>query len=115
MRISDWSSDVCSSDLFEYLKGRPSAPKGAAWEAAVAGWKTLPSDAGAIYDTEIVMDAAEIEPYVTWGNSPEDALPLGADVPRPADLAYAGKSKHVEPPLGYLGPVGRASCRGRVC
>src|SRR3546814_11209025 len=49
------------------------------------------------------MDAAEIEPYVTWGNSPEDALPIGADVPRPEDVADEGKRKNVERALGYMG------------
>src|SRR5690606_27404336 len=81
---------------FEYLKGRPSSPKGAAWDAAVAYWKSLPSDPGATYDTEIVMRAEEIEPYVTWGNSPEDALPISGNVPRPEDVADEGKRKNVE-------------------
>src|SRR6266852_2141279 len=57
---------------FEYLKGRPMAPKGAAWEQALAYWQTLPADPGAHYDTEIVVDVAAIVPQVTWGTSPED-------------------------------------------
>ena len=88
---------------FEYLKGRPSAPKGAAWEAAVSYWKSLPSDPGAVYDTEIVMKAEDIQPFVTWGNSPEDALPIGANVPRPEEIADEGKRKNVERALGYMG------------
>ena len=88
---------------FEYLKGRPSAPKGAAWEAAVSYWKSLPSDPGAVYDTEIVMKAEDIQPFVTWGNSPEDALPIGATVPRPEEIADEGKRKNVERALGYMG------------
>ena len=71
---------------FEYLMGRPHSPKGGAWEQAVAYWKTLPSDEDAVYDTEVTMDAAEIVPYVTWGTSPQDALPITATVPRPEDF-----------------------------
>ncbi len=66
---------------FEYLKGRPKAPQGADWDKAVAYWKTLPSDAGAKYDAEIVLNAADIAPQVTWGTSPEDVLPITASVP----------------------------------
>ncbi|MGE0725814.1 MAG: 3-isopropylmalate dehydratase large subunit, partial [Alphaproteobacteria bacterium] len=72
---------------FEYLKGRPMAPKGAAWEQAVAYWKTLPTDEGAHYDTVVTIEAAKIAPQVTWGTSPEDVLPVTAMVPNPADVA----------------------------
>jgi 3-isopropylmalate/(R)-2-methylmalate dehydratase large subunit len=88
---------------FEYLKGRPNAPKGAAWEAAVAYWKGLPSDEGAFYDTEITLNAAELVPFVTWGTSPEDALPITAKVPNPADIADVGKRAAVERSLAYMG------------
>ena len=57
---------------FDYVKGRPLAPKGEAWEQAVAYWRTLPSDRGRAFDKEVVLDAAEIAPQVTWGTSPED-------------------------------------------
>ena len=70
---------------FEYLKGRPYSPKGAAWEAAVSYWSSLPSDEGSTYDKEVVLDAAEIVPYVTWGNSPQDALPITSSVPVPGE------------------------------
>lgn len=66
---------------FEYIKGRPLAPKGENWDKAVAYWKTLPSDAGAKYDAEVIINAAEIAPQVTWGTSPEDVLPITASVP----------------------------------
>jgi 3-isopropylmalate/(R)-2-methylmalate dehydratase large subunit len=66
---------------FEYLKGRPMAPKGAAWEAALAYWKTLPSDDGARYEKEVTLDAAAIAPQVTWGTSPEDVAPITGAVP----------------------------------
>jgi len=88
---------------FEYLKGRPNAPKGAQYEAAVAYWKTLPSDEGAFYDTEITLNAAELVPFVTWGTSPEDALPITASVPNPADIADVGKRAAVERSLAYMG------------
>ncbi len=88
---------------FEYVKGRPQAPKGAAWEAAVAYWKTLPSDPGAKYDTEIFLDAKDIQPMVTWGTSPEDVLPIGAVVPNPADVKDEGKRAAVSRSLEYMG------------
>jgi len=66
---------------FEYLKGRPMVPKGAAWQAAVAFWKTLPSDPGAKYDRELVLDASAIPPLVTWGTSPEDVVPVTGAIP----------------------------------
>ena len=69
---------------FGYLKGRPHAPKGAAWDAAVAVWKRLPSDPGAAYDKEVWLRAEDIAPHVTWGTSPQDALPITASVPDPA-------------------------------
>ncbi len=72
---------------FEYLKGRPMSPKGAAWEQAVAYWSTLPSDEGATYHTELTLKAADIIPQVTWGTSPEDVLPITDVVPDPANEA----------------------------
>ena len=66
---------------FEYLKGRAMAPKGAAWQAAVAYWKTLPSDPGAKYDREVVLDASSIPPLVTWGTSPEDVVAVTGAIP----------------------------------
>lgn len=88
---------------FEYLKGRPMAPKGAAWEAAVSYWKTLKTDAGARFDVEIEIDAAAIEPHVTWGTSPEDVLPISARVPAPESFKDGGKQKAVARSLEYMG------------
>ncbi|WP_404381886.1 3-isopropylmalate dehydratase large subunit [Caenispirillum salinarum] len=88
---------------FEYVKGRPLAPKGAAWEAAVNTWKTLKSDEGAHFDKEIVLDAATIEPHVTWGTSPEDVLPISAKVPAPSDFKDESKQKAVTRALEYMG------------
>lgn len=88
---------------FEYLMGRPHSPKGGAWEQAVAYWKTLPSDEGAVYDTEVTMDAAEIVPYVTWGTSPQDALPITATVPKPGDFEDEARQNGVARSLEYMG------------
>ncbi len=68
---------------FEYVKGRERAPKGADWDAAVAYWKTLPSDEGAVFDKEVFLDASEIEPFVTWGTNPGRGVPLSEAVPDP--------------------------------
>ena len=88
---------------FEYIKGRNLAPKGADWDKAVAYWKTLPSDAGAKYDAEIILNAADIAPQVTWGTSPEDVLPITATVPNPADFTDEAKKRGVERALEYMG------------
>lgn len=68
---------------YAYLKGRPMAPKGAAWEQAEAYWRTLPSDPGAKYDKEVRLSAADIPPQVTWGTSPENVVPITGSVPDP--------------------------------
>ncbi|HIJ39138.1 MAG TPA: 3-isopropylmalate dehydratase large subunit [Rhodospirillaceae bacterium] len=88
---------------FDYLMGRPRAPKGAVWEAALAYWKTLSSDPGARYDAELVIDATELVPMVTWGTSPEDVLPITASVPDPADIVDGAKRAAVERSLAYMG------------
>jgi 3-isopropylmalate/(R)-2-methylmalate dehydratase large subunit len=90
---------------FAYLQGRPYAPKGAQWEAAVNYWKTLPSDEGAVYDKEIVLDAADIPPMVTWGTSPEDVLPIDAVVPDPAKISDEGKRNATLRSLAYMALV----------
>jgi 3-isopropylmalate/(R)-2-methylmalate dehydratase large subunit len=88
---------------FEYLKGRPMAPKGAAWEQAVSFWKTLPSDPDAKYDVELSLKAEDIVPQVTWGTSPEDVLPITAKVPNPAEVADEDKRRAMERALDYMG------------
>jgi 3-isopropylmalate/(R)-2-methylmalate dehydratase large subunit len=88
---------------FEYLKGRPYVPKGAAWEQAVRVWRTLPSDPGARYDREVVLEAASIVPQVTWGTSPQDVLPITGRVPNPADEADANKRAAMARSLEYMG------------
>ncbi len=87
---------------FTYLKGRPMAPKGADWDKAVAWWSTLPSDAGAAYDKEIVLEAKDIVPQVTWGTSPQDVLPITATVPDPAKESDPNKRTAMERALEYM-------------
>ena len=88
---------------FEYLKGRPYAPKGADWDAAVAYWKSLATDAGATYDKTVVIDAADIAPSVTWGTSPEDVVPITGIVPDPASFADPSKQAAAAKSLAYMG------------
>jgi len=88
---------------FAYLKGRPMAPKAGAFEQAVAYWRTLPSDPGAVYDKEVVLDASSIIPQVTWGTSPQDALPIDGKVPNPADIPEEAKRQSMERALAYMG------------
>ena len=88
---------------FDYVKGRPMAPKGAAWEQAVEYWRTLPSDEGAKYDQEVVLKAADIAPQVTWGTSPEDVLPITGSVPNPADAKDENKQRSMTRALEYMG------------
>jgi len=88
---------------FAYLAGRPMAPKGAAWDAAVAYWKTLPSDAGAVYDRTVLIDATEIAPSLTWGTSPEDVVPITGTVPDPTSFADPSKQVAAQKSLDYMG------------
>ncbi|MEM1312989.1 MAG: 3-isopropylmalate dehydratase large subunit [Pseudomonadota bacterium] len=87
---------------FDYVRGRPHAPKGAAWEMALAYWKTLTSDPGAHYDKTVILNAQDIEPVVTWGTSPEDVLPITAVVPNPEDFE-GGKVAAAQRSLDYMG------------
>ena len=89
--------------VFEFLEGRPMSPKGAAWEHAADFWKTLKSDDGATYDVEVSLDAAAIEPQVSWGTSPEMVAPIGAAVPDPAEIEDEAKRKTAESALEYMG------------
>ena len=91
---------------FEYLKGRPKAPKGAAWEQAVAFWRTLKTDEGAHFDREIVLDAANLPPLVTWGTSPENVMSITGTVPRVEDGETEGKRNSIARALDYMGLKG---------
>ncbi|MBE0487569.1 MAG: 3-isopropylmalate dehydratase large subunit [Halomonas sp.] len=88
---------------FDYLRGRPFAPRGEAWDQAVACWETLASDTDARFDREVMLDASEIAPTVTWGVSPEEALPIDQCIPGPADQPDAGKARQVCDSLEYMG------------
>jgi len=87
---------------FEYLAGRPFAPKGAEWVRMLAQWRALPSDPGAKFDREVSLDASSVEPMVTWGTSPEDALPIGARVPDPSGEP-AARRESMHRSLEYMG------------
>jgi len=84
-----------------YVKGRPFAPKEAEWDKAVAFWRTVPSDEGATFDRDVSLNAAEIVPMLTWGTSPEDALPITGRVPSPG-AADAAKQDGIKRALEYM-------------
>ncbi|MCL4671696.1 MAG: 3-isopropylmalate dehydratase large subunit [Sphingomonadaceae bacterium] len=88
---------------FAYLKGRPMAPKGAEWDAAVQWWRSLATDDGAEFDKSVVIDAADIAPSVTWGTSPEDVLPITGAVPAPESFADPSKQDAARKSLAYMG------------
>ncbi|WP_114422976.1 3-isopropylmalate dehydratase large subunit [Nocardioides houyundeii] len=88
---------------FDYIEGKPEAPKGADWDAAVENWQTLVSDPDAVFDKEIVLDASTMTPFVTWGTNPGQGVPLGATVPRPEDFADAGDQLTTRKALEYMG------------
>ncbi|AYG96220.1 3-isopropylmalate dehydratase large subunit [Brevundimonas naejangsanensis] len=88
---------------FAYLEGRPHAPRGEAFAAAVADWRTLASDPGATYDKVVRIDASAVEPMVTWGTSPETTTPIGGRTPDPAAVADPARRAQVERMLDYMG------------
>ena len=88
---------------FAYLAGRPRAPKGAALEQALAWWRSLPSDNGARFDRELVIDGSAIAPLVTWGTSPEDVVPITGIVPAPDSFDDPSKRAAAEKALAYMG------------
>jgi 3-isopropylmalate/(R)-2-methylmalate dehydratase large subunit len=88
---------------FEYIQGRPRAPKGAAWDAAMAYWKTLHSDDDAVFDREVRLDAASLPPIVTWGTSPEDVVAITGVVPDPDAVEDESKRTAMKRALAYMG------------
>jgi len=88
---------------FAYIKGRPKAPRGAAWDMALAWWKTLSSDEGAAFDREVRLDASKLPPIVTWGTSPENVATIDGKVPDPAEIADPDRRRAVERALAYMG------------
>ncbi len=87
---------------FEYLKGRPHAPQGADWDAAVEYWKTLPTDAEAKFDEEVFLDANTLDPFVTWGTNPGQGVSLLDSVPNPADFSDPNEKAAAERALEYM-------------
>jgi 3-isopropylmalate/(R)-2-methylmalate dehydratase large subunit len=88
---------------FAYIEGRPKAPAGQDWVDAVAYWRSLTTDDDAVFDAEVVLDAAELSPFVTWGTNPGQGLPLDATVPDPAAMADAHERAAAEKALAYMG------------
>jgi 3-isopropylmalate/(R)-2-methylmalate dehydratase large subunit len=87
---------------FAYLKGRTHAPEGDDWDAAVAYWKTLPTDDGAVFDAEVVLDGDLLEPFVTWGTNPGQGVALSESVPNPANIADPNERESAERALEYM-------------
>ncbi|MCA9236280.1 MAG: 3-isopropylmalate dehydratase large subunit, partial [Planctomycetales bacterium] len=91
---------------FDYLKGRPYAPAGAAWDEAVAQWRELPTDEGAAYDKTLTFAAADIAPQVTWGTNPGQVAAINGRIPTPADYSDATDQKTTAQSLTYMGLAG---------
>jgi 3-isopropylmalate/(R)-2-methylmalate dehydratase large subunit len=88
---------------YAYLEGRPYAPRGEMWRQALAYWRTLPTDPGAVFDREVQMDGAAIAPTVTWGTSPQDAVPVSGHVPGPDAAPDPARRASIERALAYMG------------
>ena len=88
--------------VYEYLHGREFSPKGADWDRALTQWRTLPSDDAARFDREVTLDGSKLEPMLTWGTSPEEALPVSGRIPDPKSLGDANQRAHAEQALAYM-------------
>jgi 3-isopropylmalate/(R)-2-methylmalate dehydratase large subunit len=88
---------------FDYIKGRDHAPRGDDWGAAVAYWRTLVTDEGAVFDKEVTLDAASITPHVTWGTNPAQVIPISGNVPDPETMDDPGERDSAERALAYMG------------
>jgi 3-isopropylmalate/(R)-2-methylmalate dehydratase large subunit len=88
---------------FQYLAGRPAAPRGEAWDRALVRWRALPSDPGARFDRTISLDASSLEPMITFGTNPGMGMPIGGRIPHPASLPDAHQRAALEKALGYMG------------
>ncbi|OBG22697.1 3-isopropylmalate dehydratase large subunit [Mycobacterium sp. 852002-51057_SCH5723018] len=87
---------------YEFLRGRPHAPTGAQWDAALRYWRQLRTDPGAVFDTEVYLDAASLSPFVTWGTNPGQGVPLSAAVPDPEQMPDEGERQAAEKALAYM-------------
>ncbi|RAN39283.1 3-isopropylmalate dehydratase large subunit [Hyphomonas sp. GM-8P] len=97
---------------FAYIKGRPSAPKGGAWEVAESYWKTLYTDEDAVFDHVVEINAEDVEPTVTWGTSPEQGIPVSGIIPKPEDFTDPVKAAACERALDYMGLEGGVPIAG---
>ncbi|KCZ84825.1 isopropylmalate isomerase large subunit [Hyphomonas adhaerens MHS-3] len=97
---------------FAYIKGRPAAPKGGAWEVAESFWKTLHTDEDAVFDHVVEINAADVEPTVTWGTSPEQGIPVSGIIPKPEDFSDPVKAAACERALDYMGLEGGVPIAG---
>jgi 3-isopropylmalate/(R)-2-methylmalate dehydratase large subunit len=88
---------------FAYLEGRQHAPRGAAWEQALDDWRSLPSDPGAVFDTDVTLDATGLTPHVTWGTNPGQVAPIGSAVPDPDSFADPSAREAAARALAYMG------------
>jgi 3-isopropylmalate/(R)-2-methylmalate dehydratase large subunit len=88
---------------FAYLEGRRHAPKGPAWEHALDAWRALPTDAGATFDKEVTLEAAHLEPFVSWGTNPAQVVPISQSVPDPDSFAEASARESAARALEYMG------------
>ncbi|MFW2403377.1 MAG: 3-isopropylmalate dehydratase large subunit [Gammaproteobacteria bacterium] len=99
-----WTGIIAPDETtYAYSEGRPFAPHGDLWDRAVEHWRTLPTDEGAVFDREIVIDCADIVPTITWGTSPQHATGIDANVPNPADESDENRRKSMERALAYMG------------
>jgi 3-isopropylmalate/(R)-2-methylmalate dehydratase large subunit len=89
--------------VFEYLRGKPRSPTGGLWDQAVARWRGLKGDPGAVFEREVTLQGASVEPMVTWGTSPDQSVPIGAPVPDPASEPDATRRRGMERALAYMG------------
>ena len=96
---------------FAYLKGRPNAPKGADWDAALEAWSQLVTGDDASFDREVTLDAASLAPFVTWGTNPAQGVPLDASIPEPSSIADAQQRSTLERALTYMGLEGGTPMR----
>jgi 3-isopropylmalate/(R)-2-methylmalate dehydratase large subunit len=99
--------------VFDYLEGRPYAPRGEAWAQAVADWRTLASDGDAVFDAELAIHAADVVPMVTWGTSPQHAVPIGRTVPSHAEIADRETPEAHARALEYMGMAAGAALGGQ--
>jgi len=98
---------------FEYMKGRPFAPKGKEWDKAVAYWKTLPTDKGAIYDEELFIDAADIEPMITYGTNPGMGMKITGTIPTVDDMENQNQRNNFQSAMEYMGLSGGKQLLGQ--